>query len=193
MDSDWKVYSYNEADFRLEEQRKPCYAKYIIVATVFIFLCIIISWNISYYSLAENIDNHYPNGDAIVRITRTGTKYHFSSCSYLHSSSIKITLEDAFRKGYSSCSRCDPPEYISMEDYLQAKDEQRYVLNIILALVISVPISFISYFVMFLITIPISRVLSWFDDYTPGWIFVVSAVVIYITAFIQGIRAMIIW
>lgn len=41
-----------------------------------------------------------------VYITRTGKKYHASSCRYLSRSSIPITLSDAIRKRYSACSVC---------------------------------------------------------------------------------------
>lgn len=47
--------------------------------------------------------------DTIVYITKTGTKYHNESCSYLSSSKIAITLEEAKSKGYTPCSRCNPP------------------------------------------------------------------------------------
>lgn len=44
---------------------------------------------------------------ATVYITRTGSKYHRSSCSYLRSSKIPISLTDA-KKQYSPCSICKP-------------------------------------------------------------------------------------
>ena len=43
---------------------------------------------------------------SIVYVTRTGEKYHKSSCSYLRQSKIEINLSDAKRHGYTSCSRC---------------------------------------------------------------------------------------
>ena len=43
-----------------------------------------------------------------VYITRTGEKYHISSCRYLHSSRIKIKLNVAKSQGYSACSVCRP-------------------------------------------------------------------------------------
>lgn len=45
-----------------------------------------------------------------VYITRTGTKYHSAGCSYLKSSSIEITLDEAKADGLTPCSRCNPPE-----------------------------------------------------------------------------------
>ncbi len=48
---------------------------------------------------------------ATVYITKTGKKYHRSSCNYLRSSKIPISLKDACARGYTSCSRCRPPKY----------------------------------------------------------------------------------
>lgn len=48
------------------------------------------------------------NGDVIVYVTNTGSKYHRAGCSYLKSSN-EITLEAAVNQGYSPCSRCNPP------------------------------------------------------------------------------------
>lgn len=45
----------------------------------------------------------------IVYITKTGTKYHRASCSYLRKSKIKITLKKAKEEGLTPCSRCSPP------------------------------------------------------------------------------------
>jgi len=46
-----------------------------------------------------------------VYVTETGTKYHRGSCSYLKRSKISITLENAKSRGYTPCSRCNPPWY----------------------------------------------------------------------------------
>ena len=48
--------------------------------------------------------------DVIVYITPTGTKYHLSSCSYLTASATPISLQEAKDRGYTACSRCDPPD-----------------------------------------------------------------------------------
>lgn len=48
------------------------------------------------------------NGDTIVHITKTGEKYHSDGCSYLKSD-IPISLADAVSRGYTPCSRCNPP------------------------------------------------------------------------------------
>lgn len=43
---------------------------------------------------------------AIVYVTKTGTKYHNSGCSYLNRSKIEMTLSEAKNRGYTPCSRC---------------------------------------------------------------------------------------
>lgn len=48
------------------------------------------------------------NSNVTVHVTKSGTKYHRKSCTYL-SSDIEIKLIDAIEKGYTPCSRCDPP------------------------------------------------------------------------------------
>ena len=50
------------------------------------------------------------SGSTIVYITRTGSKYHKGTCSYLRQSKIEITLSDAVDRGYTPCSRCKPPK-----------------------------------------------------------------------------------
>ena len=45
--------------------------------------------------------------DTIVYITPTGSKYHREDCS--HTTTVRgMTIEQAERKGYGACSRCDP-------------------------------------------------------------------------------------
>lgn len=50
------------------------------------------------------------NGDTIVYITATGTKYHRGSCGYLRSR-YELTLREAVTRGYTPCSRCAPPRF----------------------------------------------------------------------------------
>ena len=45
-----------------------------------------------------------------VYITKTGKKYHTSSCRYLSKSKIPISLKDAKANGYTPCSVCRPPQ-----------------------------------------------------------------------------------
>lgn len=49
------------------------------------------------------------NGDVIVYVTDTGTKYHRAGCGYLSKSKNSISLENAVYYGYTPCSRCGPP------------------------------------------------------------------------------------
>lgn len=44
--------------------------------------------------------------DTKVYVTKTGVKYHKSTCSYLRKSKIEKTLSTAKAAGYTACSRC---------------------------------------------------------------------------------------
>ena len=46
--------------------------------------------------------------DTTVFITKTGTKYHTSSCPYLKKSKTEITIEEAKMQNLSPCSTCNP-------------------------------------------------------------------------------------
>ena len=48
-----------------------------------------------------------------VYVTKTGSKYHKSSCRYLKSSKISISLSDTKEKGFTACSVCKPPSSVS--------------------------------------------------------------------------------
>ena len=52
-----------------------------------------------------------PSGDndITVYVTKTGKKYHLGTCSYLSKSSTPIKLQDTKVRGYSPCSKCNPP------------------------------------------------------------------------------------
>ena len=45
--------------------------------------------------------------------TKTGEKYHKSTCRYLKYSKYKIELEKAIQLGYDPCSVCKPPTKVS--------------------------------------------------------------------------------
>ena len=124
----------------------------------------------------------------MVCITATGEKYHYSSCSYLHNSSIRTTLEEAASNGYEQCSRCDPPRYISAEEYQQHKNEQSIIIESALAVVLSVPFSL-------LIIIIVAKINDFFGflDSVPDWFFVALVAEIYISVLIQALRVFIIW
>lgn len=49
-----------------------------------------------------------PKSSTTVYITKTGSKYHRGSCSYLKKSKIEISLDSAIAQGYEPCSRCNP-------------------------------------------------------------------------------------
>ncbi len=61
----------------------------------------------SVQKLVERAEGDSADTESTVYITRTGEKYHRSSCSYLRSSKISISLTDA-KRGYSPCSVCKP-------------------------------------------------------------------------------------
>lgn len=82
-------------------------------------------------------ETNLPNGDKSVYVTNTGSRYHYASCSYLHSSSIRISLKEADSRGYGSCSCCDPPEYISEVEYNEWKSNRPIVLIAILSLLVT--------------------------------------------------------
>ena len=46
------------------------------------------------------------DGDAVVYVTDTGSKYHLDGCGYLNKSRIELTLDEAIERGYTPCSRC---------------------------------------------------------------------------------------
>ena len=48
--------------------------------------------------------------EVTVYITKSGKKYHRSTCSYLSKSKTAISLKDAKAQGYTPCSRCKPPQ-----------------------------------------------------------------------------------
>ena len=53
------------------------------------------------------------SGSTTVYVTDYGDKYHRSSCQYLHSSKNAISLSTAVNRGYTPCSKCDPPRLTS--------------------------------------------------------------------------------
>jgi len=49
------------------------------------------------------------SADTIVYITKTGTMYHSANCNSLRQSKIQTTLGAAISKGFTRCTRCNPP------------------------------------------------------------------------------------
>lgn len=46
--------------------------------------------------------------EQVVYVTKTGKKYHKSSCHYLKKSKIKTTKSKAKESGYTACKVCKP-------------------------------------------------------------------------------------
>ena len=44
----------------------------------------------------------------IVYVTRTGEKYHRTTCTYLSKSKKAMPKDDAISAGYTACSKCRP-------------------------------------------------------------------------------------
>lgn len=44
-----------------------------------------------------------------VYVTKTGEKYHLSTCGSLRKSKIQTTLGEAIERGYEPCKICKPP------------------------------------------------------------------------------------
>src|SRR5689334_3433260 len=62
------------------------------------------------YLLAVGVFLHAQ--EQVVYVTKTGSKYHTSSCSSLRSSKIAMPLKDAAAK-YQPCKICRPPAFAS--------------------------------------------------------------------------------
>lgn len=72
---------------------------------IILFACII------FCSFTLTLTVSAENGNTIVYVTDSGSKYHSSGCQYLSRSKNSITLEEAVEEGFSPCSRCNPPIY----------------------------------------------------------------------------------
>ena len=68
-------------------------------------------FSISEFTLSDDVYNssHSNPQKTIVYITETGVKYHRSYCQYLYDSKYAIDLEKAIARGYTRCSKCNPP------------------------------------------------------------------------------------
>ena len=107
--------------------------KYTLKERVIAVLIVVVVFTGIAFMIRNIGEDQLPNGSKIVRITYTGEKYHYANCSYLHRSSIRISLKEAHDRGYGSCSRCDPPEYISNKEYNERKSNRPVVLILILS------------------------------------------------------------
>lgn len=48
------------------------------------------------------------NGDEVVYITNSGSRYHTATCRWVSDSCIEISLETAISRGYTPCGTCNP-------------------------------------------------------------------------------------
>jgi len=71
-------------------------------------------------SAAKSSLGRRPQIEQAVYVTRTGSKYHRSSCRYLRSSKILTSLSEA-KSRYSPCSVCNPP-HASTDAFLGPRD-----------------------------------------------------------------------
>lgn len=164
------------------------HSKTNLLAILSIIIFVVLSSVFAYYFWYDRAGPSYPNGTKLVNITATGEKYHKSSCSYLHSSSYEITLENAYAKGYDSCSVCDPPRLITEERYQKLKAEQSILLSILVVVFSSGLLTLGIY----LAVLKIADALDLFTEF-PDWFFIILAIAIFISICIQGIRVYIIW
>ncbi len=62
----------------------------------------------------SSVSGHEPQTDpdpdsVTVYVTKSGEKYHRDGCQYLRKSKIETTLSSAKARGYTPCSKCNPP------------------------------------------------------------------------------------
>lgn len=98
-----------------ENITKPTIEKNKFLTTKTIIISIVIAILLFSIPIISSINQNKttPKSEAstvMVYITRTGSKYHRNHCSYLRSSKIEISLENAIEEFYSPCSRCNPPK-----------------------------------------------------------------------------------
>lgn len=64
--------------------------------------------------------SYQPSEAQVVYVTKTGEKYHRSSCQYLRSSKIAMPLAQAQQYGYGACKVCKPPLEVDDEDAIES-------------------------------------------------------------------------
>jgi len=72
-----------------------------------LFLLSSLSPNFSASTLPIQVERVQPLTE-VVYVTKTGKKFHKSSCRYLKSSKIKTTKAEAKEAGYTACKVCKP-------------------------------------------------------------------------------------
>ena len=69
----------------------------------------------TYIEQSFYVEPYIPARNPIVYVTNYGSHYHSKGCQYLWNSSNPISLYSAVIDNYSSCSRCDPPQFSAAE------------------------------------------------------------------------------
>lgn len=84
-------------------------SKKTVIARVVVILAAVVIYSVA---IMINLQPIQANGNEVVYITQTGSKYHSSECRHLRQSSIKVSLEQAINNGYGDCSHCYVPQYV---------------------------------------------------------------------------------
>ena len=76
------------------------------------------------------------DGQTLVYVSNSGSKYHRENCSALRRSKIEISLSEAIHSGYGPCQMCSPPvldntpsEKNAPEEILRSHDRGLYRVN----------------------------------------------------------------
>jgi hypothetical protein len=65
-------------------------------------------WMYAFVLLAIQSCTYAQSKGGPVYITKTGSKYHTSTCQYLRYSRFEITYDEAVKRGYQACLVCKP-------------------------------------------------------------------------------------
>ncbi len=92
---------------------------YISLISLFCVISIVLSFKI--YVKVEKLSSVTPvvihditttsieeRGNKKAFVTPSGKKYHLNGCAYLSENKIPITIDEALKSGYESCSKCQP-------------------------------------------------------------------------------------
>lgn len=72
-------------------------------------LIVVVSFVFSLMAVQKPLVAEAASGSTTVYVTDYGEKYHTSSCQYLYNSKNAISLQTAVNRGYTACSKCNPP------------------------------------------------------------------------------------
>jgi len=64
-----------------------------------------------------------------VYVTKTGEKYHKSTCRYLKNSKKEITLAIALEKGFTACSVCKPTSKVEPKTLKPVENTQHFKIE----------------------------------------------------------------